>query len=126
MSPLGPSTASKGEPAESGRTPRHRVLVVGPARSTVWKSGGTDTLFVHTRFVHLSRHLLDTVRPDSILAPLIAAEWDVLDLAEVLHGHNYSGPLLIQSRPLPHTDLVQREIIALFPGISLAFVDQAE
>jgi hypothetical protein len=122
MSPSGPSTASTGAPRAAEPSSR-RVLVVGPAQAPFPLA---DTIVVHTLFVHLSRRLLDKVQPDTILAPLIAGAWDILDLVEVLHRHGYKGPVLVQTRRLPRADLVLREIGGLYPGVSLAFVELSD
>jgi len=103
-----------------------RVLVVGPMRRVFWAGQDRNDLVVHTRMRHLTRELLDRVRPDTIVAPLMTPRWDVLDLAEVLTDMGYSGPMVMQSPPLPRADLVLGELQALFPELSLAFVEVSE
>lgn len=100
-----------------------RVLLIGlmkPAPGLL-----AQALMVHSQFRHLTSSLLAEVRPDTVVAPLIASGWDVTDVAEVLHDHGYRGPLMVLTRPLPRADLVRTEIEALFPGIALGFLAAA-
>lgn len=107
-------------------TSARRILVVGPTDARLTSDPSGTDMIVHTQMQYLTRALLDKVRPDSILAPLVTRDWDVLDLAEVLTGQGYCGPLVIQSQPLPRADLVLGELQGLFPGLSVAFVERAD
>jgi hypothetical protein len=104
----------------------HRVLVVGPVRPMLRANRLDEDLVIHTQLRHLTRPLLDQVRPDSVLAPLFTPDWDVLDLATILSDLGYFGPLVVQTRPLPRADLVLGELQGLFPTLSLAFVEDPE
>jgi hypothetical protein len=99
-----------------------RVLVIGTV-TDAFARGHTGQV-IHAPLSFLSRSLLDLVRPDCIVAPLISPNWDVLDLAEALTALSYTGPLVVQSEPLPRADLVLGELQDLFPGLSMAFVEQ--
>lgn len=126
MSPFLNSTLHNPKPQRPRRMTTRRVLVVGPVRATLHGDTFGDDLVVHTQLRHLSRALLDEVRPDAVVAPLITPDWDVLDLAAQLSGLGYSGPLVVRSRPLPRADLVLGELQGLFPSLTLAFVEDGD
>jgi hypothetical protein len=131
MSPFLKNAAQKTAPNGPGLQPprrmtTRRVLVVGAVRPALHGAASGDDLVVHTQLRHLSRALLDEVRPDAVVAPLITPEWDVLDLAAQLSALGYTGPLVVRSRPLPRADLVLGELQGLFPNLALAFVEDAE
>jgi hypothetical protein len=126
MSPFLNAPQRSADPARPVRITVRRVLVVGPVRAGTHVSQINQDLVIHTQYRHLTRPLLDRVRPDAVLAPLMTPEWDVLDLASTLSDLGYSGPLVLQSQPLPRADLVLGELQGLFPDLSMAFVEDAE
>ena len=85
----------------------------------------TDML-VHVELPHLDAAWLVRFQPDLVISPLIARSWDILDLAEKLVASGYSGPLMVQTGPLPRAELVIGEIKSLFPELSLIFVEMAD
>jgi hypothetical protein len=107
--------------------PARRWLIVEPlprgARSaTVFAAGD---LVVHMRYEHLEAGLLARIAPCTVLAPLIAPGWDILDLATRLERLGWRGVLVAQSRPLPCADLVLGEIQSLFPAQRISLLQLA-
>jgi len=87
------------------------------------RPGAQTVVVTHRRL--LSRKMLETVRPDVIVAPLIAAEWDLVELGEVLEDLGYCGVICALSRPLPRGDLILGELGALYPGLTFRMVEAA-
>lgn len=94
-----------------------RCLIVAPA-----SPAATPFTAVHACWRHLSTTMINHLRPATIVAPLMTAGWDILDLAEVLDRAGYRGQILIQSGPLPSSAMVLREIRARFPELSVEFL----
>lgn len=112
-------------PAEAP-LPRQTLLVVGPARPGRCPDMAPSALVVHARMAHLTRALLNRLRPDMILTPLFARDGDILDLARLLKRAGYRGQLIVQSQPLPSTDLVLGELRDLFPELALTFIQTTD
>jgi hypothetical protein len=85
---------------------------------------GVQTVVVTHRRL-LSAAMLQTVRPDVIVAPLIAGGWDLVELGEVLDGFGYRGTICALTRPLPRGDLILGELGALYPGLTFRMVEAA-
>lgn len=106
--------------------PTRRWLIVDPARpQTASAPFGPNDQLLYARYAHLDARLLACYAPDAIVAPLIAAQFDILDLVTTLDRMDYRGPVVIQTRPLPRADLVLGEIRALFPGQRLCLLETA-
>jgi len=73
----------------------------------------------------LSRSMIDTVRPDAVIGPLINTDWDIVDLAMTLESLGYSGDLYAVTRPLPRAELVVREVSAVCPGLKVHLLEIA-
>jgi hypothetical protein len=119
----GPHARSVAQP-EWARS--RRWLIIDPARplTSIAPFVETDEL-LYSRFDTLDAALLARVAPDLVLAPLIAAQFDILDLVPALDRMGYRGPVVIQTRPLPRADLVLGEIRALFPAQRLCLMETA-
>lgn len=109
-----PLPAAKAMPA-SLMAPR--CLIVAPANPET-----TPFSAVHACWRHLNTAMIAHLRPATIVAPLMTAGWDILDLAEVLERAGYRGQILIQSGPLPSQAMILREIRARFPDLSVEFL----
>ena len=77
---------------------------------------------VLTRFELFGRELVERVRPDAVVAPLIGARFDIVDLAEGLQDARFRGRLIALSGPLPDRTMVKREVHAACPGIAFEMI----
>lgn len=77
---------------------------------------------IYTHFALLTRDMIERLAPVSIIAPLIADHFDILDVALFLQQIRFPGDLRILSRPLPRADLVMAEIRALCPDVSITLL----
>ena len=76
-----------------------------------------------TQMRMLCRAMLDKVQPDAIVAPLIASDWDVVDLGVLLQDMGYEGALYAMTRPLPRAELVLREVGAVCPRLTVRLLE---
>lgn len=90
-----------------------RLLERNPSRQHV----------VLTQLRMLNPRMLSQVAPDAVVGPLIADGWDSLDLAIALEEMGYRKTLCILSRPLPHAELVLREVRAYCPSLEIVMVE---
>ncbi len=107
------------EQAGLAATPGERYLVVDgvPLTLRAIERRGFAPL-VHTRFEHLDSKLMDHVRPDTILAPLMGNGFDVLDLCDRLKALGYGGRLVAFAPKLPDLRLVTAEVRAHAPCVT--------
>jgi len=94
----------------------------GPALSLL-KPLPAEISVVLARFDGLCRDLLLTVRPDCVVTPLVAPNFDVLDLAQCLAELDYSGPLIAVTFPLPDRRVIEREVTECCAGIRLRVIE---
>lgn len=80
---------------------------------------------VLTQMRMLSAQMLGNVRPDAVIAPLIAAAWDIVDLGVTLQDMGYRGDLFALTRPLPRAELVLREVSAVCPRLTVRLLELA-
>ena len=80
---------------------------------------------VLTQMRMLSRQMLGNVQPDAVIAPLIAQDWDIVDLGMTLQDMGYGGDLYALTRPLPRAELVLREVGALCPRLTVRLLELA-
>ena len=107
---------------ELSRVTRALLIDAGPALPLVPAQPGRRDV-VLTQFHMLSAQMLATVRPDGVVAPLIGAGWDLVDLAERLSALRWTGLLFGLTRPLPRRDLVIQEVSGLFPDLRLHLLE---
>ena len=82
---------------------------------------GQAVVLTHMRL--LSAQMLNTVRPDAIIGPLIASNWDIVDLGITLESLGYSGDLFALTQPLPRAELVVREVGAVCPRLTVHLLE---
>jgi hypothetical protein len=87
------------------------------------RPGVQTVVITHRRM--LSAEMLQTVRPDAIVAPLIAPRWDLVELASALAGLGYRGAIHALTRPLPHGELIVGELSALYPQLNFGLLEAA-
>ncbi len=78
---------------------------------------------IHTQMRMISTQMLSQVQPDAVVAPLICAQWDILDLGQILQDMGYCGTLFVLTKPLPRAELVLREVRAFCPDIEIRLIE---
>ena len=118
-----PEALIRTTPLQLGRN--QRVMVIEPdARIDALLVGADPTVsIVHSLFSMLSRATLASVHPDSIIAPLITPDWDVLDIGMALNAFGFTGTLVAVSGPLPRAELIRSEVAALCPHLTLVLAE---
>ena len=87
------------------------------------RPGGQSVVITHRRL--LSVRMLQTVRPDIIVAPLIAEHWDLVELAAALEEMGYHGKIHALTPPLPRGELILSELSALYPKLGFGLLEAA-
>lgn len=119
MSPVQPASLRQ-DPARDTARERRRILAVEVGR--FGPGLDPDDLVIHTQLRHVSMQMLAEVRPDIVIGPLIAADWDIVDLCQRISRCGYQGRILALTRPLPRADLVAGEVGALFPHLEFGLL----
>ncbi len=100
------------------------MLIVGAnsalPRALEQVAGATVIL---VRFSAIDRSLLDTVRPNVVLAPLFSNDFDITDLAAHLVRLGYDGALRAYTRPLPAPHVVAAEFKADWPKLDFDLIE---
>lgn len=103
---------------------RSKVLVIGELREWIRHGRslptGGDLAFLE--FEDLTQEILESVRPNVVLSPLLARRFDCVEVAERLWDLRYRGKLRAISGKLPAPEIVRREVTALFPGLDFDVV----
>lgn len=112
---------SRDELAEAGSV---LLIEASPVLSLLVPRPGAQTVVITHRRL-LSVAMLQTVRPDVVVAPLIAPNWDLVDLAGTLEGFGYRGAVHALTKPLPRGELIVSELSALYPALSFRLLEAA-
>lgn len=70
----------------------------------------------------MSRQLLERVRPRLVLSPLLARDFDCIDLAQMLFTLGYTGQYRVITGDLPDPTVVHAEIGLLCPGLDFGIL----
>ncbi|KPQ08588.1 MAG: hypothetical protein HLUCCA12_01875 [Rhodobacteraceae bacterium HLUCCA12] len=105
------------------RGARSLMIVEAPGALALVDQDARRRGVVLTRLSSLNPAMLAQVAPDAVIGPLIGPGWDSLDLAIALEEMGYRRNLFILSRPLPHRDLVLRELRACCPKLGITLIE---
>lgn len=104
------------------RTRTLLMVEVPPVFRAVMKFGHEQTvLFTHRQL--LDGGVLQTVRPEVIVAPLMSKTWDILDLGADLERFGHRGQVCVLTEPLPHIELISKEIADKFPSLMISLIE---
>ena len=98
------------------------VVAIGADDDLDWPPAIRHALAAH-RVVHvpwprLTAAYLDTLSPDTVVTPLLGAQFDAVEAAAWLGSSGYDGRLVVMvARPLPDSRLVRDEISAAGGGL---------
>lgn len=76
----------------------------------------------YVAFNDVTPALLEQLRPDTIVSPALAQDFDCIDLAMLLHALEYRGIYRATAFELPRPQLVETEIIQLCPGLDFEII----
>lgn len=87
-----------------------------------WKSEGRDTSsandFSFLSLAELTEGILSQIAPDIILSPLIADEFDAIDVAEVLARLQYQGCYRALASSPHNGRVIKDEVAAIAPALN--------
>jgi hypothetical protein len=90
---------------------RRRVLVIEPIlRLPVALRGVTGASVTLIRFSQLERGLMERCQPEVVLAPLMTARHDIVDVLNRLHEFKYTGSLRAIAPTVPNLTMVLAEL----------------
>lgn len=123
----GASPTTPPEPIEvAGPAPVHpgpRILALALAPSLLDfvqdRMGGSCIV---ARFETLTLQFLAQVMPDTILAPLLGPDFDILDLVDRLKQIGFGGELRALTLPLPDPDAVRAEVRGHAAGLDFDLI----
>lgn len=112
------------EPAGKALLAARTVLIVDAAAALRHLAPRPDRqAVIVTQKRMLCVSMLQNVRPDAVIGPLITAEWDIVDLGMALQSMGYRGDLYALTRPLPRAELVIREVGAVCPSLNVRLLE---
>ena len=120
-----PGTISAGEaqdvaaPFDAG--PRILALEVAPSLLDLVREDMGGSCVV-ARFEMLNLQFLAQVMPDTILAPLLGPNFDILDLVDRLTRIGFGGALRALTLPLPDPDAVRAEVRSHAGGLDFDLI----
>lgn len=107
--------------APAGEQNRNRIAILAVGDTDEWlrrkqpvPPGGRILL---AAFTDLSFELLDRIKPRVVLSPLLAREFDCIDLAQLLFALGFDGKYRVLSAEIPNPHIVKAEIRSQCPGL---------
>lgn len=111
-----------GKDAPQGQTGTEMVLLVDLPDLPKADARIIGAALHHVRFGALDPALVARLRPDRVICPLLARDFDASLLAQRLAGWGYRGRLTVIAPRLPDRAMVQRELSAAAPTLSVEVV----
>ncbi|WP_417253168.1 hypothetical protein [Celeribacter sp.] len=110
---------------EADTAPRRMVLMVGdPQRMQMLKKYFPQrTGFFLIEFSDLTPDVLNSIAPDSVVAPALCEQFDCLDLADLLHRARFKGRIRAIPKGLPRPEIIREEIASLYPSLDFDMLD---
>ncbi|KEO59364.1 hypothetical protein DT23_04595 [Thioclava indica] len=100
------------------------MLLVEPARELPMALHGIEGLnLTVVQWDSITTDLLGSIAPEIILAPLLSARFDILDLARLLKSLGYRGALRAYSAPLPNAKVIRSEVKVEFPDLDFTIFE---
>ncbi len=100
------------------------ILAVGSAAE--WREGGNrlqaDGRVAFSSLEEVSEESLARLCPTVILSPVLARNFDCIDLAQKLFSLGFTGRYRAVTDQLPDPEMVEREIRHLCPGLDFAIL----
>ena len=100
------------------------ILAVGSAEE--WRQGGNrlqaDGRVAFASFEDVDDTLLARTCPTVILSPVLARNFDCIDLAQKLFNLGFTGRYRAVSDELPNPEMVEREIHNVCPGLDFGIL----
>lgn len=95
------------------------VLAIGTIEQWIREFGALPEPdeFTFSSFHEVTGETIVTLNPSLILSPVVAPNFDCVDVAMLLTKIGYSGPYRAVTARLPKPDIVRREIRAHCPAI---------
>ncbi|MGR3511680.1 MAG: hypothetical protein ACU0GG_02865 [Paracoccaceae bacterium] len=106
------------------QTARIHTLAVGEPQE--WQQQGHPLPTSGLAFVALhevTQATLDDLQPSVVFSPLLAKNFDCIDLAVLLNGLGYSGEYRAVAVGIPKPDLIEREVRQLCPQLKFSIVE---
>jgi hypothetical protein len=92
-----------------------------------WLSNGRELPhvagFTFIDVASLTADLLATSPPDIILSPLVARDYDAVEIARILGQLKFAGRYRVVTDGLPDPDLIMREVSNVAPDLDFAVVN---
>lgn len=108
-------------PAPGDPGPRILAFEVAPSLLDRVREGMGGSCIL-ARFETLNLQFLAQVMPDTILAPLLGPDFDILDLVDRLSQIGFGGKLRALTLPLPDPDAVRAEVRSHAAGLDFDLI----
>ena len=106
---------------EGGLAGQDRPTIIAIGGSPVWKEAlgeaPTQDGVNYIQLEDLNATMISLLVPGLVLSPVVAKNFDCLDVAAVLHDSGFSGAYRAVTQRLPNPSIVRREVRALFPEL---------
>lgn len=95
------------------------VMLIEGADADTWSAMPHDCVVIALCFGQLTLAVLKDHLPDCVLMPLFGTDFDAVDVLARLAQFGFAGPVSITGPKLPNAALLQRELSAAAPGMTV-------
>ncbi len=107
-----------------------RSIILAVGEIALWRSAGRllrpSAYLTYAEFSDLTSDVLSTMQPDIVVSSLVSKSFDCLDLAQFLHGCDFTGRYRIIDQHVPDPRMILKEINMLCPGLDVMVVPLAQ
>ena len=103
-----------------------RILAVGSPEEWARESYQTR-LYLNISFVafhEITAALLETLRPEAVVSPALARNFDCIELACLLHNLDFRGAYRATAYDLPNPQVIENEISELCPRLDFRLITE--
>lgn len=106
---------------------RQAATILAVGSPDVWENDGRlprHGSVAYVSFNDVDDALLEQLRPEAVVSPALARDFDCIDLAMLLSALNFSGSYKATAFGLPKPKLIEAEIAQLCPRLDFEIISE--
>lgn len=104
-----------------GLAGQDRATIIAIGETPVWREAVGKTPaqdgVTYVQLNDINAAMISILVPGLVLSPVVAKNFDCLEVAAVLHSAGFSGAYRAVTQRLPNPGIVRREVHALYPEL---------
>lgn len=95
------------------------VLVISQVHAGTFPA---DVTLVDLPYAAMTAQAISEILPDLVILPLVGVGFDAIEALSQLDRFGFRGEVLVRAPSLPNSHIVERELSAIAPGLSVRLI----